>query len=274
MAITVRSNPQSIFAQNKLNRTDGQLRTTFERLASGARINKAADDAAGLAISTLMQHRITGQGAAKQNALEGISLIQTAEGGVEQVRSMLDRMRELAVRSGNETLSASDRTNASLEYNQLLQEIERVATTTSFNGNNLLSATIGLTFQVGYQNLQSNRIMITLTGGMRIGSLGLSNGSVGTVAAANIALGAISAALSTVNSYRSRLGAIQNRLERSIANLEADIENTVASNSRIRDVDFAEETSRLTRLQILTQSGTAVLSQANAMPQSALALLG
>ena len=272
MAITVRTNPQSIFAQNKLNRTDNQLRTTFERLASGARINKAADDAAGLAISTLMEHRITGQRAAKQNALEGISLIQTAEGGVEQVRSMLDRMRELAVRSGNETL-LSDRTNANLEYTQLLQEIERVATTTSSNGNNLLSATIGLTFQVGYQNLSTNRIMITLTGGMRIGSLGLTT-SIGNVGAAQTALSAISGALSVVNSYRSRLGAIQNRLERSIANLEADIENTVASNSRIRDVDFAEETSKLTRLQILTQSGTAVLSQANAMPQAALALLG
>ena len=273
MAITVRTNPQSIFAQNKLNRTDNQLRTTFERLASGARINKAADDAAGLAISTLMEHRITGQRAAKQNALEGISLIQTAEGGVEQVRSMLDRMRELAVRSANETLSTADRTNANLEYQQMIGEIERVATTTSFNGNTLLSATIQLTFQVGYQNLSTNRIMITLTGGMRVASLNLTS-SIGTVADSQIALSAISGALSIVNSYRSRLGAIQNRLERSIANLEADIENTVASNSRIRDVDFAEETSRLTRLQILTQSGTAVLSQANAGPQAALALLG
>lgn len=274
MAIVVRSNPESIFAQNKLNRVAGKLNQTFERLASGARINRAADDAAGLAISTLMEHRIVGQKAAKQNALEGISLIQTAEGGVEQIRSMMDRMRELAVRASNETLSAADRTNSNLEYQQLVNEIERIATTTRFNGNSLLSAPLFLTFQVGFSNLTANQIVAGVPRGLRAGSLNVSNTSIGTATAGMTALSRISSALSQVNLYRSALGAIQNRLERAIANLEADIENTTASNSRIRDVDFAEETSRMTRMQILTQSGTAVLGQANTAPQAALALLG
>tara|TARA_Y100001934_G_C12292645_1_gene745638 strand:+ start:408 stop:1229 length:822 start_codon:yes stop_codon:yes gene_type:complete len=273
MAIVVRTNAQSIFAQNRLNRTSHDLNRSFERLASGSRINKAGDDAAGLAMSTLMEHRIVGQKAARQNGLEGISLIQTAEGGVEQIRSMLDRMRELAVRAANTTLSQSDRQNSDLEYQQLLAEVNRVAVTTTFNGNQLINATTVLSFQVGFSNIGTNRIVTTIQGGMNVASLQLTS-TISTQALAGNALGVISAALSTVNAYRSNLGAVQNRLERSIANLEADIENTVASNSRIRDVDFAEETSRMTRLQILTQSGTAVLSQANAAPQAALALLG
>jgi len=273
MAIVVRTNAQSIFSQNALNRTSEALNKSFQRLSSGARINKAGDDAAGLAMSTLMEHRIVGQKAAKQNALEGISMVQTAEGGVEQVQSMLHRMRELAVRASNMTLSASDRSNSNLEYVQLVAEINRIAGTTTFNGNQLLNQTLGLTFQVGFSNIASNQIATTMTGNMLASSLGVS-GTISTAGAANAQLAAISGALSVVNGYRSKLGAVQNRLERSIANLDADIENTTASNSRIRDVDFAQETSRMTRLQILTQSGTAVLSQANAAPQAALALLG
>jgi flagellin len=274
MALVVRSNTASVFAQNRLNKSQASFNQSLERLASGARINKAADDAAGMAISTSLEHRLVGQNAAIRNANEGISLIQTAEGGVDQVRSMLDRMRELAVRSSTETLNATDRSNANTEYAQLLLEINRVATNTNFNGGVLLSATLQLTFQVGYQNLTSNQLVVTITGGLNANSLGLTGGSIGTVAAANGALSAISAALSSVNTYRSKLGAVQNRLERSIANLEADIENTTASNSRIRDVDFASETANFTRAQILVQSGTAILAQANSAPQAALSLLG
>ena len=149
MAIVVRSNPQSVFAQVRLNRVSNELGKTFEALSTGSRINSAGDDAAGLAISTLLEHRIKGQTASKQNAAEAISMIQTAEGGVEQARSMLDRMRELAVRSANETLSNSDRTNADLEFQQLKEEITRIGSTTSYNGNTLLDQTIALTFQVG-----------------------------------------------------------------------------------------------------------------------------
>ena len=256
-----------------MNKNTNALSKTFERLSTGARINRAADDAAGMAISTLFEHRIIGQSAAKQNAQEGISMIQTAEGGVEQVRSMLDRMRELAVRSSNATLSASDRTNANLEFVQLHEEITRVAESTTFNGQQLIAGTGAMTFQVGFVDDATNRITASFTSGMRAGSLGVSI-LINTAATAQTALAAISSALGLVNAYRSKLGSIQNRLERSVSNLEADIENAVASNSRIRDVDFAEETSRLTRLQILTQSGTSVLSQANAAPQAALALLG
>lgn len=274
MAIVVRSNAQSVFAQNRLNASQAQFNSSLEKLASGSRINRAADDAAGMAISTALEHRNVGQNAALRNAQEGISMIQTAEGGVDQVRSMLDRMRELAVRASSETLNNTDRSNANQEFSQLLGEINRIAGTTNFNGKNLLSATLVMTFQVGHQNVTANQLKATITGGMGAGSLGVSGASVGTAGAAQGALSAISAALSTLNTYRSKLGAVQNRLERSISNLEADIENTTAANSRIRDVDFASETAAFTRAQILVQSGTAILAQANSAPQAALSLLG
>jgi len=277
MALVVRSNAASVFAQNRLASSQSQFNSSLEKLASGSRINRAADDAAGLAISTTMEHRVKGQQAARANAQEGISLIQTAEGGVDQVRGMLDRMRELAVRSSSETLSASDRTNADKEYSQLKEEIDRISDTTSFNGQTLLAGTLALTFQVGHENVAGNRIVATLTGNFSASGadsiLEVSRG-IGTAASAQAALTEISAALSSLNAYRSKLGSVQNRLERAIGNLDADIENTTASNSRIRDVDFAAETASFTRSQILVQSGTAILSQANSSPQAALSLLG
>jgi flagellin len=278
MAIVVRSNPQSVFAQVRLNRASSALGKSFEHLSTGSRINNAGDDAAGLAISTGLEHRIKAQGAAKQNALEGISLIQTAEGGVEQVKDMLDRMRELAVRSSSETLSTSDRTNADLEFQQLKQEITRVSSSTSYNGTTLLDASLVATFQVGMDDNATNRIICTITGDFSVGGadsiLLLTNAEVDTAASAQGALDLIDNALSKVNTYRSKLGSTQNRLERAISNLDADIENSVASNSRIRDVDFASETASFTRSQILIQSGTAILAQANSSPQAALSLLG
>jgi flagellin len=274
MAIVVRSNSQSVFAQNRLNASQASFNSSLEKLASGARINRAADDAAGMAISTSLEHRMVGQNAALRNAQEGISMIQTAEGGVDQVRSMLDRMRELAVRASSETLNDTDRGNAAQEFDQLVGEINRISSTTDFNGKNLLSATLVMTFQVGHQNVTANQLKATITGGMGAGSLGVSGQSVSSAAGAQSALSAISGALSTLNTYRSKLGAVQNRLERSISNLEADIENTTAANSRIRDVDFAAETAAFTRSQILVQSGTAILAQANSAPQAALSLLG
>ncbi|MDE0881482.1 MAG: flagellin [Myxococcota bacterium] len=277
MAIVVRSNPQSVFAQTRLNRNSNALGKSFERLSTGSRINSAGDDAAGLAMSTQLEHRIGAQSAAKQNALEGISMIQTAEGGVEQVRSMLDRMRELAVRSSNDTLSDSDRGNSDLEFQQLKVEITRIGETTSYNGKQLLDATTTLVFQVGMDDDANNRIALTMTGNFLasngVDGMGLS-GDVASIGGAASMLTKIDGALSVLNSYRSKLGSTQNRLERAIGNLEADIENATASNSRIRDVDFAEETSKMTRLQILVQSGTAILSQANSSPQAALSLLG
>ena len=278
MALVVRSNVQSVFAQNRLNASQSQFEDSLAKLASGSRINKAADDAAGLAVSTMLEHRIKAQSAARQNAQEGISLIQTAEGGVEQVRSMLDRMRELAVRSSNETLSASDRSNADLEFGQLKDEIVRISSSTSYNGKTLLNASLIATFQVGQDDLASNRIAVTVTGDFSVSGadsiIQLTNAEVNTAASAQAALDLIDNALSRVNTYRSKLGSTQNRLERSISNLDADIENATAANSRIRDVDFASETAAFTRSQILIQSGTAILSQANSSPQAALSLLG
>lgn len=274
MAITVRSNPQSIFSQTRLSRTSRDLAKTFNRLSSGSRINSAADDAAGLAISTRLEHRIKGQGAAKQNAQEGISFIQTMEGGVEQILSMLHRLRELGVRSANETLTDTDRQAMDLEFQQLLTEVDRVGFATSFNGGADLNGSMTMTFQVGFANTANDRVSLTQTSGLSLEALNLDGRDVLSIGAAGDVLGDISTALSHLNAYRSRLGATQNRLERAISNLESDIENATAANSRIRDVDFASETSKMTRLQILTQSGTAILTQANAMPQAALALLG
>jgi len=277
MALVVRSNVQSVFAQNRLNKSQGEFSASLEKLASGSRINKAADDAAGLAVSTTFEHRIKAQSAARQNAQEGISMIQTAEGGVEQVRSMLDRMRELAVRSSNETLSTSDRTNADLEFQQIKAEINRIGNTASYNGTNLLNATVALTFQVGMDDAANQRIEVTMTGNMITSGANSHldlTGDVGSLGAAGSMLTKIDNALSRLNAYRSKLGSVQNRLERSISNLDADIENAVASNSRIRDVDFASETASFTRSQILIQSGTAILAQANSSPQAALSLLG
>ena len=274
MAITVRSNPQSIFSQTRLTRTSRALEKTFNRLSSGSRINNAADDAAGLAISTRLEHRIKGQGAAKQNAQEGISFIQTLEGGVEQILDMLHRLRELGVRAANETLTDTDRDALDLEYQQLLTEVDRVGLATSFNGGPNLNGALTMTFQVGFSNTANDRVTLTQTSGLSLEALNINGTDVQNIANAADSLSDISLALSQLNAYRSRLGATQNRLERSITNLESDIENATAANSRIRDVDFAEETSQMTRLQILSQSGTAVLTQANAMPQAALALLG
>jgi flagellin len=277
MALVVRSNVQSVFAQNRLNKSQSDFSASLEKLASGSRINKAADDAAGLAVSTTFEHRIKAQSAARQNAQEAISMIQTAEGGVEQVRSMLDRMRELAVRSSNETLSTSDRTNADLEFQQIKAEINRIGNTTSYNGTSLLNATVALTFQVGMDDAANQRIEVTMTGNMITSGANSHldlTGDVGSLGAAGSMLTKIDNALSRLNAYRSKLGSVQNRLERSISNLDADIENAVASNSRIRDVDFASETASFTRSQILIQSGTAILAQANSSPQAALSLLG
>jgi flagellin len=278
MALVVRSNVQSVFAQNRLNASQNQFSASLEKLASGSRINKAADDSAGMAVSTVFEHRIKAQSAARQNAQEGISMIQTAEGGVEQVRGMLDRMRELAVRASSETLSASDRTNSDLEFQQLKGEIGRIATATQYNGKTLLNTSLVATFQVGMDDAASNRIVVTVSGDFSTGGadsiLQLTNASVGTDSGAQSALDDIDDALSMVNTYRSKLGSTQNRLERAISNLDADIENSVASNSRIRDVDFASETADFTRSQILIQSGTAILAQANSSPQAALSLLG
>jgi flagellin len=248
MALVVRSNVQSVFAQNRLNASQSQFEDSLAKLASGSRINKAADDAAGLAVSTVLEHRIKAQSAARQNAQEAISMIQTAEGGVEQARGMLDRMRELAVRASNETLSAADRTNANLEFEQLQNEINRIGNTTSYNGTNLLNATAELTFQVGMDDAANQRVMVTMTGNMLAtgtsAALALT-GAVSTVAGATSMLAKIDNALSTLNGYRSKLGSVQNRLERSISNLDADIENSVASNSQFETLTLRPKRQRL-----------------------------
>jgi len=274
MAMVVRSNVASVFAQNRLNKAQISFNGSLERLASGSRINRAADDSAGLAISTTMEHRLVGQNAARQNAQEGVSLLQTAEGGMNQIGGMLDRMRELAVRSSSGTLNSTDRTNADLEYQQLVLEVDRIAGNTEFNGTKLLNGSLDVDIQVGFKSGASNKIDVVVDGLSVATIMGAAAVDVQTATKALVEIDKLDTAIGNLNTRRSSLGSLQNRLERAIGNLDSDIENTTAANSRIRDVDFASETADFTRSQILIQSGTAILSQANSAPQAALSLLG
>ena len=248
---------------------------SLEKLSSGLRINRAGDDAAGLAISEKMRGQIRGLEMANKNAQDGISLIQTAEGALNETHSILQRMRELAVQSANDTNSNTDRTELQKEVSALQTEISRIATTTEFNTKKLLNGSLvaaTLNFQIGAnqnQNLKVNILSMNATG------LGIqaANVSVGTLAAASKSISVIDAAISKVSSQRSSLGAIQNRLEHTINNLGTSSENLTAAESRIRDVDMAKEMMEFTKNNILTQAAQSMLAQANQQPQGVLQLL-
>jgi flagellin len=272
--LTVNTNIASLNAQRNLSGSQSTLYTSLQRLSSGLRINSAKDDAAGLAISNRMASQINGMNQAARNANDAISLAQTAEGALDEVTSMLQRMRELAVQSVNDTNTSSDRTSLNAEFAQLKAEIQRVATTTSFNGKNVLDGTLGsANFQVGAD--AGDTIQVTLNDAMSTGAGGLSvtSNTVSTAGAASSAITAIDSAISTVDSFRGTLGAVQSRFESTIANVTNIAENVSAARSRIVDADFALETANLTKAQILQQAGVAMLSQANQLPQTALSLL-
>jgi flagellin len=283
VAQVINTNILSLNAQRNLNSSQGALQTSLQRLSSGLRINSAKDDAAGLAISERFTAQIRGLNQAVRNANDGISLSQTAEGAMGEVTNNLQRIRELAVQSANATNSDSDRDSLQLEVAQLLEEINRVATQTTFNGTALLDGSFGgAVFQVGANSGE------TITVGdaanpvdIRVATL-FNDGAtppvatppdIGSTGDAALAIDAIDAALDTVNGYRAEFGAVQNRFESVIANLSTAVENLSASRSRIMDADFAAETAALTRAQILQQAGVSVLAQANAAPQSVLQLL-
>jgi len=270
--LTVNSNTTSLLLQNKFNKANKDLGSSLERLATGRRINKASDDIAGMAISTRLESRISGQKVGLQNANNAMSMLQVGEGGIDQIRGMLDRMRELATQSADATLSDADRSNADKEYQSLLTSIDYTAAETNFNGIDLLGDALNLNFQVGYQS--ADAINFITTGGVDSTDLALNGTDITTAANASTALDAIDAAIDTLNTTRSEFGAMHGRLERTISMLEVDIENTTAANSRIVDVDFASETANMTRNQILVQSSVALLSQANTAPQAVLSLLG
>jgi flagellin len=280
----------NIAAQNayrNLSVTDSQMSKSLEKLSSGYRINRAADDAAGLSISEGLRSQIGGLKVAVRNAQDGISVVQTAEGALTETHSILQRMRDLAVQASSSGSQDSDaRTAAQTEFSQLNQELDRIASTTSFGGQKLLgvgmtggSAYMG-TFQVGANTSAADQIGVDLGGSVFGGvsvsgfdSTGLGVDGVDLVASAASAVDALDTAIKGISTARATLGAYQNRFEHTINNLNVAVENLSASESRIRDTDMAQEMVSFTRSQILTQAGTSMLAQANQAPQNVLSLL-
>ncbi|HHJ17646.1 MAG TPA: flagellin FliC [Gammaproteobacteria bacterium] len=275
MALTVNTNIASLNAQRNLTNSQSSLNTSLQRLSSGLRVNSAKDDAAGLAIAERMNAQVRGLAVGIRNAGDGISLAQTAEGALGSVTESLQRMRELAVQATNATNGTADRASLDAEYQQLATEIGRILTSTEFNGSAILAGGAGAqSFQVGANNAADNRITVTTSNLATSGTItGATGGSVTTSANAAAAIDLVDTALDSVNSERATLGAAQSRIEIAVRSLETTRENTAAARGRIVDADFAAETANLTRAQILQQAGVAMLSQANALPQSALALL-
>ncbi len=273
----INHNVSALNAWRNLSTTNVALGKTLEKLSSGYRINRAADDAAGLAISEKMRAQIGGLNKAVQNAQDAVSLFQTAEGAMNEVQAMIQRMRDLAVQSSNGTLTDEDRKQLQNEVDQLLSEINRIAKNTEFNTKKLLDGTFNnVTFQIGPNVGQALAVSINAmtTGALGKSTVNLTGLSISTADKALSAISKLDYAVGDVSSERAKLGAIQNRLEYTIANLGVAAENLTAAESRIRDVDMAKEMSEFTKNQILIQAGTAMLAQANAAPQSVLRLLG
>ncbi|KTT27208.1 flagellin [Pseudacidovorax intermedius] len=281
MASVINTNIGSLNAQRNLAASQNSLSTSINRLSSGLRVNSAKDDAAGLAIASRMDAQARGMSVAARNANDGISLAQTAEGALSQIGNNLQRMRELAVQSANDTNKTNDRTALDNEFKQLALENERIIQNTSFNGQSLLGGTNAtsatFTFQVGANTSSDNMISVQTSAvatDMTTATQG-STASLGTTAAAaRTAIDAIDSAIDKVSTSRSTFGAAQNRFEATITNLNTAVENTKAAQSRIMDADFAVETANLARAQILQQAGTSMVAQANQMPQTVLKLLG
>ena len=290
MASVVNTNVMSISAQRNLMNTQNSMATTIERLSSGLRINSAKDDAAGLSIAEGMTAQVRGLDVAKRNANDAISMAQTAEGALDQITNNVQRIRELAVQSSNGSLSDADRAHLQKEVDELSFENKRIIENTTFNGNKLLdvatsqdaSSTTDFTIQVGANNGET--IDLKIEGVNDINSVGAAAGDVdiSTQAAAQALLGTSASDgtgttldddLFNINASRASLGSYQNRFESVIQNISTASENVQAARSRIQDADFAAETANLTRNQILSQAGTAMVSQANSMPQSVLSLL-
>ena len=271
--MVVQHNLTAMNSNRQLGMVTSQQAKSSEKLSSGYRINRAGDDAAGLTISEKMRSQIRGLNRASTNAQDGISLIQTAEGALNEVHSILQRMNELAVQAANDPNTTADRGALQDEINQLVSEINRIQSTTQFNTMNLLDGKFSdKNLQVGA--LSGQKIAITI-GNMNASSIGVARGnvSVGSFAKAGAAISAIAGALSKVSSQRSKLGALQNRLEHTIANLDVAAENTQAAESRIRDTDMASEMVQYSKNNILAQAGQSMLAQANQSNQGVLSLL-
>jgi flagellin len=274
VSLTVNTNLASLNATTNLNRSNRSLQATLGRISSGMRINKAGDDAAGLAVSENLDADGRSIEVAKRNTNDGISIIQTAEGATAEVGNILKRMRELAVQSSSDTLANSERAYIDDEYDQLNAEIGRIANVTEFNGVSLTDGTpTFLDVQVGINNTGDDRIQIAL-GDLSSSTLGVNALDMSTAASSRTAIDAIDGAIETVSGYRSQYGSVQNRLESAMTNLEVYGENLRSAYSRIRDADFATESAEMSKKQIMQQAGVAVLSQASSLNQGALRLIG
>jgi flagellin len=272
MSLFIATNVASLNAQSNLAHTQISLQTSFARLSSGYRINSAADDAAGLGISDSMVAQIRSYSVAERNANDGISMSQTADGAGAQVTSMLQRMRELSVQAANGSLQSADRANADVEFQALVSEIDRVASTTQFNGISLLTGGATIGFQVGIGTTGSDMVNVKF-GDFTAATLGVAGQDVTDAAKSLLSITAIDTALASVATERATFGAVVNRFQSTVQNLQSMRTNLSAANSRIRDVDVAEETASMARSQVLSQAGAAVLAQANQAPQLALSLL-
>jgi flagellin len=275
MPIFINTNVASLEAQRNLSRTQGDQSVNFQRLSSGMRINGAADDAAGLAISENLNAQVRSLSVAERNSNNAISMAQTAESALGQVSGILTRMRELAVQGANGDLGTTDRGYLDTEFQSLRSEITRISDSTLFNGKQLLAgAATTITFQVGINNTTSDRIDVSF-GGVDLTALGINASAVSGATATNSqnAITALDSAISTVSSRRATFGASMNRLSTTVSNLQSMRTNMAAAHSRIADVDVAEETASMARNQVLSQAAVSVLAQANQAPQLALSLL-
>ena len=275
MGLRVNTNVASINAQRNLSSVTDRLAGNFRRLSTGLRISTAADDAAGLAISERLRSQIRSLDQAKRNANDGISLVQTGEGALNEVSSILIRLRELSVQASNGSVSGTDKDTLNSEFKNLINEVDRISRSTQFSGINLLDGSNSVvTFQVGFGTTSGiDTLNLSLSPALST-TLNLSTLDIGSTGNQSYSISQIDSAINSVSSLRGSLGALQNRLGSTINNLAIQVENLSAAESRIRDVDVAFETSQLTKNQILQQASISVLAQANALPQAALKLLG
>jgi len=283
MALLVNTNLASLNAQRNLTHNQMDLTTSLQRLSSGLRVNSAKDDAAGLYNIAIETAQIRGVDQAKRNASDGISFAQTAEGAMGEIDNNLQRIRELAVQSANGATSDAARSGIQKEVDQLTQEVSRIVDTSNFNGTNLLKGGTSVSFQVGADGASNNQVSLTLADFTASGGNAISGYcsslthaktiDVSTAGNASASIANIQSAITTVASTRTTMGAIQNRFEAVISNLGTYGENLTAARSRVQDADFAAETAKLSRAQILQQAGTAMVAQANSLPQTALTLL-
>jgi flagellin len=278
MGLRINTNVPALIAQRNLRQTRSSLDTTLERLSSGSRINHAGDDAAGLAISEALRAQIRGLAQAERNAQDGISTVQVAEGALGEVANILIRLRELGVQGASDTIGQDERRFLDVEFQQLIQEIDRIASSTKFNGVALLNGTsAAFEVQIGTGNnplIDRVKLFDGNSADINAVALGINLTSVGDKVSAQNSLAAIDQALGAVTATRAEFGAMQNRLQSVINNIQVSRENMSAANSRIRDADLAEEVTSLTKNQILMQSGVSVLGQANTSVKTALNLLG